>query len=66
MTYADPQGKRAKKIGKVDDRLAQELGFIEEMCPICYGNDADVPCAYTTERKAGCLRVKRLGLEPKS
>lgn len=35
---------------------------MSEHCRICNGNDADVPCAYTTERPAGCLRLKRLGL----
>jgi hypothetical protein len=29
-------------------------------CPACNGNDADMPCAYPSEGKHGCLRDKRL------
>lgn len=29
-------------------------------CPACQGNDADAPCAYPSERPAGCLRAVRL------
>jgi len=28
-------------------------------CPVCAGNDANMPCAYPVERPAGCLRVAR-------
>lgn len=31
-------------------------------CPVCNGNDYDVPCAYSTERPTGCWRAYRLGL----
>jgi hypothetical protein len=30
------------------------------LCPVCNGNDLDAPCAYTTEKPAGCLRAARL------
>ena len=29
-------------------------------CPVCKGNDADMPCAYPSERVNGCLRDVRL------
>lgn len=32
----------------------------ELLCAVCGGNDGDMPCAYTTERPAGCLRAERL------
>lgn len=28
-------------------------------CPVCNGNDADMPCAYPSENQEGCLRDKR-------
>lgn len=42
--------------------LLREAGGPRKLgtCPICNGNDGDVPCAYTTERPEGCLRVERL------
>lgn len=32
------------------------------LCPVCNGNDADIPCAYPREHesRAGCLRNNRL------
>lgn len=38
----------------------QKLG----KCKICNGNDADIPCAYTTEKPDGCLRAARLNSQP--
>jgi hypothetical protein len=32
----------------------------EGRCPMCYGNDADMPCAYPGEEQPGCLRDIRL------
>lgn len=32
----------------------------ELLCAICGGNYGDMPCADTTERPEGCLRVERL------
>ena len=32
-------------------------------CPYCHGNDRDVPCAYPSEGKPGCLRDARLAVE---
>lgn len=32
----------------------------QRQCHVCAGNDADAPCAYTTEKPEGCLRVERL------
>jgi len=29
-------------------------------CPVCNGNDRDLPCAYPSEGQAGCLRDRRL------
>jgi hypothetical protein len=29
-------------------------------CPVCLGNDRDMPCAYPSQNKAGCLRDLRL------
>jgi hypothetical protein len=37
-----------------------------DKCPACNGNDLDAPCAYTTEKPAGCLRVARLWPKPDS
>lgn len=33
------------------------------ICPACNGNDHDMPCAYPSEGKMGCLRDKRLHTE---
>lgn len=30
------------------------------VCTYCHGNDRDVPCAYPSEGKPGCLRDARL------
>lgn len=32
----------------------------EPRCPYCGGNDKDMPCAYPSEGKPGCLRDVRL------
>lgn len=32
-------------------------------CPVCLGNDYDVPCAYPSGGTAGCLRDIRLDEE---
>ncbi len=32
-------------------------------CPMCYGNDGDMPCAYPSAKAQGCLRDKRLARE---
>ena len=34
---------------------------IRHFCPVCNGNDRDLPCAYPGEGKAGCPREHRLG-----
>lgn len=36
----------------------------ETPCPVCNGNDGDMPCAYPTERPVGCLRAARLSAAP--
>jgi len=36
----------------------------QKTCPACNGNDADAPCAYPSEGKAGCLRDERLSAIP--
>lgn len=33
----------------------------QSRCPACQGNDGNMPCAYPSEGKPGCLRDKRLG-----
>lgn len=44
-----------------EDRKEPELpAGLNRICSICGGNDADMPCAYTTEKPDGCLRKKRL------
>lgn len=51
--------RRAGK-DEVADALMQSCGRPAARCHICNGNDADIPCAYTTERPDGCPRVARL------
>lgn len=34
-------------------------GSSEPYCPVCQGNDADMPCAYPGEDKPGCLLAAR-------
>jgi hypothetical protein len=35
-------------------------------CPICGGNDWDIPCANPTERLPDCPRTKRLSTRPET
>lgn len=44
------------------DRAAPEPA----VCPTCQGNDMDMPCAYPSESKPGCLRDKGLAREPRA
>jgi hypothetical protein len=39
---------------------SQSTAAQEPFCPTCRGNDADMPCAYPSAGKQGCLRDKRL------
>jgi hypothetical protein len=39
--------------------LLPEGELPDQRCPVCNGNDADLPCAYPWERVPGCLRDKR-------
>lgn len=48
------QAARASKGLPVSDKPAASLG----RCPICNGDDQQMPCAYPSEFPKGCLRVK--------
>lgn len=45
--------------GEMEQVYSAALSVVHR-CPVCSGNDGDAPCAYTTEKPAGCLRAKRL------
>ena len=36
------------------------LASFDDLCPVCNGNDGDVPCAYPGEGMTGCPREYRL------
>lgn len=38
----------------------QRLYTAKVKCPSCGGNDQDMPCAYPSGRKLGCLRDERI------
>lgn len=43
------------------DRLRARLtAEVPQRCAYCHGNDRDMPCAYPSEGKPGCLRDQRL------
>lgn len=46
----------------LQEQMAREplIGTERRNCLACQGNDADAPCAYPSERPAGCLRAVRL------
>lgn len=33
-------------------------------CPVCSGNDWDIPCAFPREQPLGCWRTRRFALSP--
>jgi len=49
------------------DRLRARLAADAPLtCAYCHGNDRDMPCAYPSESKPGCLRDQRLRGSPET
>jgi hypothetical protein len=52
-----------------DQKTTRVLGaslLSGKLCPVCNGNDGDVPCAYPSEGKQGCLMEARRAISERN
>lgn len=60
---ADHPEEGALEIAEIERLDRAESPVPAARCPVCNGDDAEAPCAYTTERPDGCWRAARLNAD---